>query len=507
MPALTRRRLLLEHADRIDSLRRPPARGRHPRGDRTPRSHRVGRPGAAREGGPAGPLRPRLRRRSSAWVGPPSVDGMTPEGGLLVGEALHELGRVRRGRRGADRGGSLGQRRRRSSSCHLTEIRSRNLMWGLLRFDEALEVNRRARAGLARPDGGRGAHAERGAAAQLLRPTARRARRSSSRSASSTRPRARALRALAEVPGAGRGRPLRDRGRRRRRGVRRAQPAARPDRHPRPWRAPARPGSTRLTECGRLAEATELAAAAYDATPATAPPDALMWLAHQLGRMRAALRADRDRPALAVARPWPGARSARASDRTGSCCPRLATADAVRGRRRGRRAQAVAELDQLPPFPFVEPEQELGRAWAHAVHGRSAGGQAGAARARPELARDRGYRTCEAWLLHDVARLGDPASVVDRLDVLAAECEGDLVAAYAAHAAAAAGSRPEAARRGHRALRAARRRCCSPPRRPARPHRRSSDAATGGRRPRSAFAPPPWRPRAKERGPRRCAPR
>ena len=39
-----------------------------------------------------------------------------------------------------------------------------------------------------------------------------------------------------------------------------------------------------LTECGRLAEATALAAAAYEATPATAPPDAFMWLAHQLGR-------------------------------------------------------------------------------------------------------------------------------------------------------------------------------------------------------------------------------
>jgi DNA-binding CsgD family transcriptional regulator len=49
-----------------------------------------------------------------------------------------------------------------------------------------------------------------------------------------------------------------------------------------------------------------------------------------------------------------------------------------------------------------------------------------------------GYLVCEAWLLHDVARLGDPAAVAARLAALAARCEGDLVGAYAAHAAAAA---------------------------------------------------------------------
>ena len=54
------------------------------------------------------------------------------------------------------------------------------------------------------------------------------------------------------------------------------------------------------------------------------------------------------------------------------------------------------------------------------------------------LAAETGYRGSEAWLLHDIARLGDPASVVDRLEELATECEGPLVAAYAAHARAAA---------------------------------------------------------------------
>ena len=37
-----------------------------------------------------------------------------------------------------------------------------------------------------------------------------------------------------------------------------------------------------LAECGRLAEADTLAMAAYEGTPANAPPDTLIWFAHQL---------------------------------------------------------------------------------------------------------------------------------------------------------------------------------------------------------------------------------
>jgi DNA-binding CsgD family transcriptional regulator len=98
---------------------------------------------------------------------------------------------------------------------------------------------------------------------------------------------------------------------------------------------------------------------------------------------------------------------------------------------------AVVELDRLPASPFSEPEQDLSRAWALAVSGDLPGGRdvllAAAARAGTT-----GYRISEAALLHDVARLGAPSSVVRRLDELAGECEGGLVAAYVAHAAAAA---------------------------------------------------------------------
>ena len=60
-------------------------------------------------------------------------------------------------------------------------------------------------------------------------------------------------------------------------------------------------------------------------------------------------------------------------------------------------------------------------------------------RAAAEVAASRGYRMSEAWLLHDVARLGDPSAVAGRLAELAGESEGGLVAAYADHAAAADG--------------------------------------------------------------------
>jgi DNA-binding CsgD family transcriptional regulator len=195
-----------------------------------------------------------------------------------------------------------------------------------------------------------------------------------------------------------------------------------------------------LTECGRLAEAAELAAIAYDATPASAPPDALMWLAHQRGRI--ALVSGR----IETARRWLREARARCEQRQ-SVGPRrlvlsaLATAEACAGDASAA-GDAVAELDQLPPFGFVEPEQELGRGWTQAVSGDLPGAREVLLRAAERAARA-GYRTCEAWLLHDVARLGDPASVAHRLEVLAGQCEGALVPAWAAHAAAAAGSRPE----------------------------------------------------------------
>ena len=118
-----------------------------------------------------------------------------------------------------------------------------------------------------------------------------------------------------------------------------------------------------LTECGRLNDATALATAAYESTPSTAPPDILMWLSHQLGRC--ALLSGQ----VETARRWLGESLARcrapgtSSDRAGSCW----SGPRHRSRQPGHAAAAAAavlELDRRPAFPFDPAEQELGRAWA-----------------------------------------------------------------------------------------------------------------------------------------------
>ena len=79
---------------------------------------------------------PQLERLGRAAV----VGGVTPEAGLLLGEALHELGRFPE----ADEVLAAAEEAAADDDALLvpiTEIRTRNLMWGLLRPDEALAVN------------------------------------------------------------------------------------------------------------------------------------------------------------------------------------------------------------------------------------------------------------------------------------------------------------------------------------------------------------------------------
>ena len=129
-------------------------------------------------------------------------------------------------------------------------------------------------------------------------------------------------------------------------------------------------------------------------------------------------------------------------------------------------------MDRRPEFPFARPEQELGRAWALVAAGDLPGARDVLLTAA-QLAATTGYRITEAWLLHDVARLGDPASVADRLAELEPACEGDLVAAYAGHAAAS-GGRPARSCWSRRAIASNDSALgCSPPRRRPRRRRRS----------------------------------
>ncbi|MET1003215.1 MAG: LuxR C-terminal-related transcriptional regulator, partial [Acidimicrobiia bacterium] len=195
-----------------------------------------------------------------------------------------------------------------------------------------------------------------------------------------------------------------------------------------------------LCEAGALRGAHELASAMYRALPPNTPPAGFMWATHLLGRSALLL------GEVATARRWLAEAVARCAEHdlhgpSRLALSLLATAHAWLGDERAA-AAAVADLDRQPEFGYARAEQELGRAWALV-----AAGDAPAARRvlyeAAGLAATSGYRVTEAWILHDIARLGEPAAVADQLERIAAECEGPLVASYAAHARAAAGERAE----------------------------------------------------------------
>ena len=119
------------------------------------------------------------------------------------------------------------------------------------------------------------------------------------------------------------------------------------------------------------------------------------------------------------------------------CLGGVALAEAMAGRR-APAEEAMAELAELRDDWMMVFEADLvdrGRAWT-----KVATGEHSAALRLFESAADqaaaRSQRGAEAWLLHDIARLGAPQGVVARLEVLAAEVDGTLVALLARHAAA-----------------------------------------------------------------------
>lgn len=101
-------------------------------------------------------------------------------------------------------------------------------------------------------------------------------------------------------------------------------------------------------------------------------------------------------------------------------------------------ASAAAEdLDAEPPTPLslMDVDLDRGRAW-----GLVAAGRHSAARellvAAAERARSQGQVGLEVGALHDLARLGEAASVAARIDALAATVQGSLMAARRDHVAA-----------------------------------------------------------------------
>jgi DNA-binding CsgD family transcriptional regulator len=192
-----------------------------------------------------------------------------------------------------------------------------------------------------------------------------------------------------------------------------------------------------LTDAGHLDHAERLSARAHASSIATtAAPVGRMWFAFWSGRVALL----RGRPN--TARRWLAEAAAVALDAGYLGQRRLALSFLVTAYswlgNRDAAAAALADLDTLDPWAFYLSDQEIGRAWAAvSVDG---DGQ----RARDILltaanwARDTGNRASEARVLHDVVRLGDPAAARARLDELAEQCEGLLVPAYAAHAVALA---------------------------------------------------------------------
>jgi DNA-binding CsgD family transcriptional regulator len=436
---LTRRRLLLDHAARIE--RHGARRREDPLRVATARLEGAGSADArllvtaARLARYGNDFREEARLARAAVAAEP-----TPEAALLLAEALHELGSFEEVERiladvrdpfdRADVDEPL--------AVQLVALRGRNFFWGLARLDDAVALNRAAQG---RTSSAEGRDELRTDEAMILlfsgRPLDALDALAGMDGAS---PRVRALAAVTEIPA------LIMSGR-----CETAVAAARRALQERdelgdqlvitPPRVHVLYEVHGLTEAGRLAEAEELAAAGRRTEAEQGLPDGQMWFALNLGRTallggrpRTAARYLAEAVSLSVAGNLAGARRLILS--------LLATARAWSGDGPGAEA-AVAELDALPPFAYLGPEQALGRGWAAVATGQPQQGREHLRAAAAEAAAT-GHRSTEAWLLHDVARLGDPGAVRDRLEELADLCEGDLVPLYAASAGAAAAGDPVA---------------------------------------------------------------
>jgi DNA-binding CsgD family transcriptional regulator len=437
MPALRRRRLLLEHAERIER------RGSRRRGDLLTvatarleatgvadaellvRAARLARYGRDFE---------QVERLTRAAL----LNGAGVEASLLLGEARHELG-------GFEEAESVLATAEAATDVDdelyvlVAGMRYLNLMWGLNRSDEALSANAVARQRVGdRP----GATALAVIDGMLLtysgRP--RQALELLSGLAATDDPWERAVRAIAELPALiAIGRPET--------AVARARQAY-ADRHD--FNEPVAIADASihtiheihaLLDAGRVAEGAALAEANYDAVPATAAPDVAMWFAFHVGR--AAVLAGR--PATAVR--WLRDALARSDAHhfTGPCrliLSYLAMAHAWLGDAVAS-TTAAAELEALPEMAFARPDQEFGPAWARVAAGDVPGGRE-LLRAAADLAASRDHFGVEAWLRHDVVRLGGAPTVVARLEELAEDAEGLLVPVYARHARAVVSGRPDA---------------------------------------------------------------
>jgi DNA-binding CsgD family transcriptional regulator/tetratricopeptide (TPR) repeat protein len=99
--------------------------------------------------------------------------------------------------------------------------------------------------------------------------------------------------------------------------------------------------------------------------------------------------------------------------------------------------RALAEFNRITPADFYIPSGHLAPAWIAVLHGNVDGGRDLALRAADQAA-ERGCDGFEAVALHDAVRLGAAQAVAARLAELATRVQGRLTPTYAAHTTALA---------------------------------------------------------------------
>jgi DNA-binding CsgD family transcriptional regulator len=189
-----------------------------------------------------------------------------------------------------------------------------------------------------------------------------------------------------------------------------------------------------LRFAGRLVEATTLSQSAYalllpqrsgTATAVEANSLGLIWLAR--GRVRTALRFCRESAALLRDGDGVGM-LAFALAGVGQAAAQAGEPDAAR--------DALAEMERTPlGHKGFAVELELARAWSAAASGELSRARALASEAGA-LAGSRGQDAYAVRALHELCRLGDPASAAPGLAALADRVDGPFAANAAAHAAA-----------------------------------------------------------------------
>ena len=355
---------------------------------------------------------------------------------LLAGEARYELGFFEEAERLLADAAPLATDDR--DVVHLVAARARNLFWGCLRTEGALDVNRSGRFAVESPAARNELRAGE-ASIEMFSGFPRRALELMEGIEDDGELRTRVERAIAEAPAlAVTGRTAL--------AVQVAEQGLADHLALGDQLAIAHPGThvltevLALTEGGRLAHAAELAAAGAKVATSDRVPIAQIWFAANLARIALI----EGRPATARAHATEAVALSKSVGFEGPCrmaMAALGTALAIGGDGAAA-AAAIEEMEHLAPeFGFLREESALAVAWTHVATGDPLRARAVLEQAAIQ-ARSRGHLTSAAWLLHDLARLGGAAVASPQLDELAAVCDGALIPARARHARALATDDP-----------------------------------------------------------------